>query len=97
MLQRIASGYTGKTLVILDRTVLDSAAYLPEKDFREVLAHHNLDYEQLLSGERYDAIGHMVTAADGAEEHYTTENNDARTETPEQARELDKKTQQAYV
>ena len=34
---------------------------------------------------------HLVTAADGAETHYTCENNTARTETPERACDLDKK------
>jgi len=39
----------------------------------------------------------MTTAADGAEQFYTTESNIARSETPEQARILDKRLQQAYV
>lgn len=38
-----------------------------------------------------------VTAADGAEEFYTTTNNTARLESPEEARELDKKTMQVYL
>ena len=39
--------------------------------------------------DNYDAVFHLVTAAKGAEEFYTTENNSARTETVEQARVLD--------
>jgi hypothetical protein len=39
----------------------------------------------------------MVTAADGAASHYTLENNAARSESAEQARELDKKTQKAWL
>ncbi len=39
----------------------------------------------------YDAVFHMVTAAKGAEQFYTTANNAARTETVEQAAELDDK------
>lgn len=35
---------------------------------------------------RYDAVVHLVTAADGAEQFYTTSNNAARTETPQQVR-----------
>jgi hypothetical protein len=38
----------------------------------------------------------MVTAADGAASHYTLENNATRSETAEEARELDKKTQKAW-
>ena len=41
--------------------------------------------------DNYDAVFHLVTAANGAEDFYTNENNTARTETPEQARELDNK------
>ena len=40
---------------------------------------------------------HMVTAAQGAEKFYTTENNKARTETIEQAREIDAKIIQAWL
>lgn len=42
-----------------------------------------------LRDKRYDAIIHMVTAAVGAEMYYTTENNAARSETINQARDLD--------
>ena len=39
----------------------------------------------------------MVSAADGAEEHYTLENNQARTEDANTARMMDRKTQKAWV
>jgi CYTH domain-containing protein len=39
---------------------------------------------------------HLVTAAEGAEEFYTLENNKARTESPEEARLLDSRTMQAW-
>jgi hypothetical protein len=39
----------------------------------------------------------LVTAADGAEAFYTLANNEVRTEPPEQAREVDRKTQRAWV
>ena len=42
---------------------------------------------------RYDAVLHLVTAADGAELHYTTENNQTRTESPDQARDMDARSQ----
>jgi CYTH domain-containing protein len=38
----------------------------------------------------------MVTAANGAEEHYTTEDNTARTESPEEARQKDEATKSAW-
>ena len=39
---------------------------------------------------RYDAVFHLVTAAQGAERFYTLENNQARSETPQQVREVEK-------
>jgi hypothetical protein len=39
----------------------------------------------------------MVTAADGAEEFYNQQNNEARYETAEMARELDKKLINSWV
>lgn len=42
-------------------------------------------------------VCHLVTAADGAEEYYTNETNEARYESPEQAREMDKKLVNAWT
>ena len=50
-----------------------------------------------LRDKHYDAVIHMVTAADGAEKFYTLENNASRTETPEQARDIDKKLIKAWT
>jgi len=44
-----------------------------------------------LRDRRYDAVIHLVTAAIGAEQFYTTENNAARTEGVELARKIDGK------
>ena len=41
--------------------------------------------------EDYDAVFHLVTAAKGAQEFYTLANNQARTETAEQAAAMDDK------
>ena len=47
--------------------------------------------------ERYDAVFHLVTAAAGAARFYTLENNVARTETPEDARCADARTQLCWA
>jgi hypothetical protein len=39
-----------------------------------------------LRDRRYEAVIHMMTAAEGAEEFYTGENNEARYESLEEAR-----------
>lgn len=47
--------------------------------------------------QRYDAVVHMVTAADGAKSFYTLENNGTRTETVEQAIEMDRRTLDCWI
>jgi len=68
---------------------MDIAAYLPEKQWAELLAYAKYHEDHFMA--RYDMVVHLVTAADGAEKHYTTSNNAARTETAEEAKTLDKK------
>ena len=58
-------------------------------DFSTVLS--SLGCNEVELRDRYDAVFHLVTAAKGAEQFYTTANNAARTETVEQAAELDDK------
>lgn len=50
-----------------------------------------------LRDNRYNQVIHLVTSADGAEEYYNMENNPTRTEDVELARELDKRTVEAWV
>jgi len=81
---------TGRpTVLIMDRGLMDIAAYLPEKQWKELLAYAKVQEDHFVN--RYDMVVHLVTAADGAEKHYTTENNAARRETAEESRTLDKK------
>ena len=50
-----------------------------------------LQFSPQVVNKRINAVFHLVTAAKGAEEFYTTANNSARTETVEEAAELDDK------
>lgn len=87
---------TQDCIIFSDRGMLDNFAYTSpevEKLIFEMKKEWNLD---LLSNHSYDGVLHLVTAADGAEEHYTKDNNKARSETPEEARALDKLTQGKY-
>lgn len=87
---------TDQRLVLLcDRGTLDGIAYAGREGFLEALEGLGLDLHALR--ERYKAVIHLVTAADGAPEHYTLANNEARTETPEQALALDRATQNAWL
>jgi len=50
-----------------------------------------------LRDNRYDAVIHMVTAADGAENFYGVEGQEARYESVEEAKEKDELIRQAYM
>jgi len=50
-----------------------------------------------LRDQRYDAVLHLVTAADGAEKYYDNETNSARYESIEEARVKDNKLREAYM
>ena len=78
-----------KILIVCDRGAMDNRAYMNDLEFSGILAEFGTNEVQLRDG--YDAVFHMVTAAKGAEEFYTTENNKARTETVEEAAALDDK------
>ena len=76
-----------KVLIVCDRGALDNKAYMTALDFACVL--ETLGLKEVELRDEYDAVFHLVTAAKGAEQCYTTANNAARTETPEQAAALD--------
>ncbi len=62
---------------------------MEESMFNHLLQEMNFNEVELR--DNYDAVFHLVTAAKGAEEFYTTSNNSARTETVKQAAALDDK------
>lgn len=76
-----------KLLIVCDRGALDNKAYMNEEEFAEVLRFIGSNEVELR--DNYDAVFHLVTAAKGAEEFYTTSNNVARTESVEEAAALD--------
>ena len=70
----------GKPSVILcDRGLMDSKAYLSEEAWQLLLDEMNWNHI-MLRDKRYDGVLHLVTVADGLEEAYTTSNNEIRTE-----------------
>lgn len=84
-----------KPIVICDRGLMDSKAYMPGGMFESVFQAKNLEIPVVRDG-RYDAVFHLRTAALGAEEFYTLENNKARRESAEEARDVDERTLQAW-
>ena len=53
------------TVIIYDRGLMDGRAYTELSDFIEILARHFITITD--ARDQYDAVFHMVTAADGAE------------------------------
>mmetsp|Transcript_28854 Transcript_28854/g.78172 ORF Transcript_28854/g.78172 Transcript_28854/m.78172 type:complete len:410 (-) Transcript_28854:88-1317(-) len=87
----------GKPAVLLcDRGPMDGKAYLSDEKWKKILDQRGVS-EAELRDTRYNAVFHMVTAADGASTFYTLENNQARSETPEQARDLDRRSQKCWL
>jgi CYTH domain-containing protein len=85
---------TGKRVVIIyDRTWLDAKAYTEPAQWAELVASYR-PLERCPIDE-WNVI-HVVTAADGAEPFYTLENNQARFESPEEARMRDHALAEAY-
>ncbi len=84
-----------KILIVCDRGALDNKAYMNEQEFSTVLRAIGQSEVALRDG--YDAVFHLVTAAKGAVEFYTTANNAARTESVEEAVALDDRLLSAWT
>jgi len=86
-----------KILIVCDRGMMDNRAYTSEADFGVILDRVQLNEVQIRDS--YDAVFHLMSAANGAPEIYlkSKENNPARTETVEQAVELDNKLISAWT
>ncbi|MFR2850937.1 AAA family ATPase [Hungatella sp.] len=92
-----------KILIVCDRGSLDAEAYLSPEDKERWLEELGLTETMMMAD--YDAVFHLVTAAKGAEQFYVWNNpdsddkgnNEARSESPELAAEIDDKTIAAWT
>lgn len=84
-----------KVLIVCDRGLLDNKAYMDYAEYQDVI--RCIDTNEVELRDNYDAVFHLITAAKGAEEFYTTANNSARTETVEEAATLDDKLISAWT
>lgn len=80
--------------IICDRGLLDNRAYVTAQDFERYSGKFGLNEDLIRCS--YDAVFHLVTAADGAQDFYTLDNS-VRSETPTQAIELDQKLLALYT
>ncbi len=84
-----------RKVILLDRGIMDIRAFLTDDVFNGILKKKGMTRAAIRH--RYDGIIHLVTAADGALEYYTGENNSARLETPEEALSIDLRTQESWL
>ena len=84
-----------KCVILSDRGILDSKAYLGQELFTELLEKNNLKEEDL--GNQYDMVIHMVTVATDVKNRYNTTTNTARFEDADEAINLDKRTNDAWI
>ena len=88
LFEQAASGMAAdKILIVCDRGIMDNRAYMNDEEFDAVLQALKGDLVDWRDG--YDAVFHLVTAANGAEEFYSKANNAARYESVEEAVSLD--------
>ena len=97
---RLAETCQKPVLIVCDRGTLDISAYISPEMWNDITAKAGTDTNALRN--RYDAVLHLVSAADGAEQYYTTATNAARYEQMNEeglriARELDKKVIKAWT
>ena len=95
--QAMASDAFGdeNVVVIYDRGESDVMAYVGPDGFARLLSEAGLSTADVRDS--YDGVIHLVSAAVGALEAYTTANNSARQETPAEAADLDKRTLAAWI
>ncbi len=98
---RIASTCNEPCVIVCDRGAMDISAYISPELWEEITAECGTSTSEL-RGSHYDAVLHLVSAADGAEKFYTVANNAQRYEKADEAglaiaRMLDKKIVQAWT
>ena len=81
-------------IILSDRGILDSKAYLGDELFTKLVNQNNLKEEDL--GKRYDMVIHMVTVASDVKNRYNTTTNTARFENADEAIDLDKRTSKVW-
>eukprot|EP00736_Rhodelphis_marinus_P004672 Rmarinus@m.28424 len=85
-----------RSVVICDRGAMDGSAYMEKSQWQALLDENDWTTVNLRD-KRYDAVIHLVTAANGAVKFYHNENNATRYEDVEDAIATDNRLQDAWV
>lgn len=83
-------------LIICDRGAMDASAFISREKWESMLVTNNWNCVELRDN-RYNHIVHMLSAANGAEDFYSTEDHACRSEGVELARELDYNAAAAWI
>lgn len=83
-------------LIICDRGFMDATAYIPPDKIEEIMTTNKWNPVDMRDN-RYNQILHLVSAANGAEDFYSTEGHASRSEGVELAKHLDKRAAEAWV
>lgn len=83
-------------LIICDRGAMDASAFISRDKWERMMSANNWNSVELRDN-RYNQIVHLVSAANGAEDFYSTEDHACRSETVVSARELDYNAAAAWV
>lgn len=83
-------------VILIDRGLLDGSAYVSQNNWQALLDDLGCNVV-MLRDNRYDAVLHLVTAADGAQQFYASLSNEARYESVAEAVEKDKRLREAYL
>ena len=86
---------SNKVLLVCDRGALDGKAYMSQTDFKRLLKLSGKTEVELR--DNYDAVFHLVSVAKDAPQFYSLENNKARYETAEEAKQADERTLSAWA
>lgn len=85
---KFANTFNNRSVVICDRGVMDSSAFIDEKAWNVVMKNNNWNIVNLRDL-RYDAVIHLESSAVEVPHHYTTENNPIRIKESNIAKTID--------
>lgn len=95
--ERVLRARGRPSVLLCDRGLMDGSAYMSPESWGRLLDKRDVVCVSELREGRYNAVFHLCTAAEGAEQFYTLENNAVRTETPDEARRVDHMTRNAWL
>ena len=93
---RLAEMSKSPAIVLCDRGTADPEAYVSKEQFQAIMDEQGWSWVTLRD-RRYDRVIFLCSTANGAEEFYSLENNEARHESIDVARNLDKRTLNAWI